>query len=509
MSDSRRFIPRSVFSILIIALTLRLVATFFAQGYMAHDDHFETVEIAWSWHQQGMFLEDGSLRWEGKPDIGVMRSAVYNLFLLGLMKLTGLAGVVRLDAHMYFDRFMHALLSLLPIVFGYKYLKDETDERTAIWGALALSCYFVMPYLSVRNLVEMVAADLLLPCLYYANRAMKQDSIRANILAAIFGGLAFAVRPQVALALCIVPFAMGIQCRKWKSAVVFTGAMVAALALQGLFDIYTHGKFMGSVSNYIVGNLGAPPTIPGPWYRYVILLFALFIPPFAIVFLGSMFQKRVIRDHLIMWSATILFVVGHSVIVNKQERFMIPILPVMIVLGCVGLYYWQRSLRPGSIQGRVTRWLLVSAVTINLILLIPFTINYGKRGAIEPLVYLAHQQDAQEVVFDATERRLFIPYSYWDNDRSGAVPLFAPSDLDSALAQGRVSRHDPPTYAVIFTDNNLEQHLQILREKLGEYEPVFHGRPSLIDNLANRLNPKYNRRNESWVVRRSRSSGAN
>ena len=36
---------------------------------------------------------------------------------------------------------------------------------------------------------------------------------------------------------------------------------------------------------------------------------------------------------------------------------------------------------------------------------------------------------------------------------------------------------------------------------MGKYEVVFHGEPSIVDALSNRLNPKYNRRNESWVVR--------
>ena len=501
MKSNSRFRLESFAAVVVAALVLRVIAVVFSQGYMAHDDHFETVEIAWSWHQQGIFLEDGSLRWEGKPDIGVMRSAIYNLFLLSLMKLTSAFGVITLNAHMYFDRFVHALLSLLPIFFGYRYLREETNERTAVWGAFALACHFAMPYLGVRNLVEMVAADLLMPCLYYAHRAVKASSARAAILAAIIGGVAIAVRPQVALALVIVPVAMVIQSRRWKIAAIFSIASLCALALQGMFDIYTHGKFMGSVINYIVGNLGAPPTIPGPWYRYLILLFALFIPPFALVFLGSVFQKHLIGRHLILWSATILFIVGHSMIVNKQERFMIPILPELIVLGCVGLFYLYTSVYASRRRRTAIRWLIGSAVVINLILLVPFTVNFGKRGAVEPMVYLSKQSDAKHILLDATERRLFVPYSYWNYDRSGAVALFAPGDLDSAIAQGRLSRLDPPQYAVIFTDNGLKEHLANLRAKLGEYEPVFHGKPSLIDDFANRLNPRYNRRNESWVVR--------
>ena len=50
---------------MVIAIALRLLAVVFSQGFMAHDDHFETIEIANSWHQEGMLLPDGTLRWEG------------------------------------------------------------------------------------------------------------------------------------------------------------------------------------------------------------------------------------------------------------------------------------------------------------------------------------------------------------------------------------------------------------------------------------------------------------
>jgi hypothetical protein len=488
-------------SLIIFAILLRFVATVWSQGYFAHDDHFETVEIAWSWHQQGMFLDDGTLRWEGKPDIGVMRCIVYNLFLLGLMKITSAFGIATLNGHMYFDRLIHALLSLLPVIFGYRYLKEQTDERTAIWGGLLLAGHFLMPFLAVRNLVEMVAADLLFPSLYFAHRGLRNQSSRELVLAAIIAAIAIAVRLQVALAIAAVPIAMLIQDRKWRPALVFSAVLAIALCLLSISEIYTHGRFLGSVFNYVQGNLGAPPTIPGPWYRYLLLLLGVMIPPFSLIFLASLIQRRVIREHLLIWLPTMAFIVGHSLITNKQERFVIPILPELFVLGCVGLSLYWRESNWWQRKRRLVRGLVLSFVIINLILLIPFTLNFGKRGAVEPLVYLSRQTDAQHVVFDMTERNLFIPFSYWNYDRSGAIVLASTGDLDSALARGTLDRANPPQYAVIFADKDPREHLDWLGGKLGAYEIVFHGEPSIIDALANRLNPKYNRRNESWVAR--------
>ncbi len=490
-----------VAAILAIALALRLVAVIFSQGYLAHDDHFETVNIAWSWHHIGLFDLDGSLFWEGKPDFGVMRCAAYNLFLLALMKITALFGVTTLGAHMYLDRLIHALLSLLPVIFGYRYLRENTDEKTAFLGGLLLATHFLMPFLAVRDLVEMVAADLLLPALYFAHRGARNESTRDLIFAAILGGLALMVRLQVAIALAVVPIGMVVAFRRWRPALTFSIGTIGMLGLMGLLDLWTHGTFLGSVLNYVSGNLGSAPAVPGPWYRYLLLLLGVLIPPFSIVLLIAAFHKRVIKEHLIWWAPTIVFLVVHSAIVNKQERFILPVLPVLMVLACIGVYYFVRENGLLASRPRLLRGLLVAFFLINTVLLVPFTINYGKRGIVSPMVYLSQQPDADRVIIDVSERQQFVPFAYWKNDRGGAVILRSDRDLDSLIGSGALEAANPPRYAVIITDDNLERRVGDLERALGKYEVVYRSQPSLIDALAHKFNPKYNRRNESWVVK--------
>ena len=172
---------------------------------------------------------------------------------------------------------------------------------------------------------------------------MKRESDGDAVLAGVLGGIAFMIRMQVIMALVFVPIAMVIRRRAWRQATVFTIALAGMIVLQGLIDTQTHGKFLGSVTNYIVGNMGAPPTIPGPWYNYILLLLGVMIPPFSLLFVGSVFQWRVIRNHIVLWLPMMAFLIGHSVIVNKQERFIIPIFPILLVLGCVGVYYLTQT----------------------------------------------------------------------------------------------------------------------------------------------------------------------
>lgn len=467
---------------------------------MAHDDHFETVNIAYSWHTDGLFLEDGTLRWEGKPEGGILRPATYNLFLLGLMKLTSAVGIDELHSHMYFNRLIHALLSLLPVIFGYRYLKETTSEASATWGGLLLAAYFLMPFLGVRNLVEMVSADLLIPGLYYAHRSLRVDesgeSHRDAVLAGILCGLAVVVRYQTAAAAVAIPIAMVIAERRWRAAYWFCGSAVLVIFLQALLDVYTHGYFFGSFINVITAT--GPTAVAGPWYRYILLMLGILIPPTSLLLVLSLFQREVIRKHIILWLPLISFVVIHSVITEKQERFLIPILPVLLILVVAGLHYLYSSAGWYRKRPWIGRVLLIWFAAVNLIALPVFTVNYGRRGLVESMVYLSDQPDADRVLFLSPERHTFFPFSYWSPDRSGATVIQSREALHR-LVSSDSSAPTLPRYAMIVTDDSLDVYLDLLSD---QYEPVFHAGPSLVDLIANKLNPKYNRRNESWVLRR-------
>ena len=466
---------------------------------MAHDDHYETIEIANSWLHDGLYQSDGTLRWEGKPDIGVMRSAVYNLFLLGLMKITSAFGVEHLDTHMYFNRFVHALLSLLPVIFGYRYLKEETNERTAAVGGVLLAAHFLMPYLAVRNLVEMVAADFLFPCLYFATTGMKRESDGDAVLAGVLGGIAFMIRMQVIMALVLVPIAMVIRRRVWRQATTFTITLAGMIVLQGLIDTQTHGKFLGSFTNYIVGNLGAPPTIPGPWYNYILLILGVMVPPFSLLFVGSVFQWRVIRNHIVLWLPMMAFLIGHSVIVNKQERFILPIVPALLLLGIVGWEEYARNSEFWLKHRLALRNLWISFWAINLILLLPFSTYYGKKSRVEAMYALYGKPVIGIVLVGGKVGTSQPPFFY-----SGVypVPYFEVNDDQDFKNMEAELRTTPVRFShvIFFGAEDLDQrrnhiesalHLKLTLEKSTE--------PSFLDVVFYKLNPRHNKNELTFV----------
>ncbi len=124
----------------------------------------------------------------------------FHYLFLGFLKLLGITSPQWV---MLFVRIIHMLLSLLVISFGYRIASLISEKQTAYKAALLLAVFWFMPYLSVRNLVEMVSIPFLM---YGTLIILRQELIRKGdepgyhktsfLVAGFFLGLAFSVRYQ-------------------------------------------------------------------------------------------------------------------------------------------------------------------------------------------------------------------------------------------------------------------------------------------------------------------------
>jgi hypothetical protein len=149
------FNERPLQAVMLLALVVRLLAVFFAKGYMMHDDHFLTVEPASSW-------ADGSNFNNWLPGIGNDRphpepiSFFYLGFLALFFKIFNVLGMENPDAQMYLIRLIQGLYSLLIVYYGFKITEHLTNKKNATLVGILLATIAIMPNFSVRNLVEFV-----------------------------------------------------------------------------------------------------------------------------------------------------------------------------------------------------------------------------------------------------------------------------------------------------------------------------------------------------------------
>jgi hypothetical protein len=364
-----------------------------------------------------------------------------------------------------------------------------------------------MPYVSVRNLIESFSIPFLLWGIYETAKTemgKSKNLHRSWAWAGVAFGLAFIIRWQMAAAILGVGLYL-IYRKQWRGLGWISAFGLIPVLAEAVWDWWAHGLFFGSFWVYIQHNLAhSRDYIVGPWYRYLLLLIGLFIPPFSFLFLAATVRWAK-RFGVLTWAA-LAFLIVHSIVPGKQERFILPIFPLLALMGTAGISFWQESrpsLRPWIRWG--WRWFW----GINAVLLILTIFNYSQKARIASFIYLYERGDAKGVVVDFTERGTLLPLYYLDGaDPSRPRPhvyrAYTPADFDT-LRLRYLGKTGPPVvplnYVIIFSQGKLEEHLKVINEHLGRAEVLTHISPSLVDRVLLWLNPKYNHTKEVWVCR--------
>jgi hypothetical protein len=478
-------------SVLIAASAVRLVAVIWSQGFIHSDDHFDTISVAWSWCQDGLWGVDGWLRWKQKLSDTIGRFPLYNLFILAQMQLCRWIGLTSLSDLMYVIRGSHALISLLPVWAAFKIVQTTTHSiRWAVAAGLVIAFHFAFPFLGVRNLIEVVGGSLWLVGVWYLCRFMDDRRSAWLYWAGFWAGLAWMTRFQIAFAVLPVPFLLWWGTRRLRPALHFSVAVGLMLLLSGLADRVILGRFAGSTITNLTMNTGLDAlyhTIP---LLYVALLLLLLVPPISVVLPFFAFRPGFVKTNAILFWTSISFVVFHSVHSNQQERFIFPIIPAFVVMGVLAVRYYTELRTPAQFPPWLRRTLWTSA-GVNLVLLGFFTFAYGHRGMIEPLKWLESHAPSSKVVFIQPEVKRWVPIEYtgegvrheyvrsWSDLKHWPADSANPRDID---------------YFVIYpkATERLPEYIDSLSVRFGPLEPVLTIAPSYYDQVLYLLNRSHN-----------------
>lgn len=487
-------------TVMMVAVFFRLLATLFSKGYMASDDHFQTVHVAYCWLQDGLWGPNGFLTWKHVSSVTISRFPLYTLFLYLNMKIMYLLGFESLNKIMYEIRFVHALFSLLGVWFVYKTVELVTaSKKWALLGGLFMAAHFIMPFLAVRNLIEMVGGTIWVIAFYYFYKYKIDHQGKWLIIAGIITALAWMVRFELIFAFWIIPFLLWYRYKNIKPALYYGMTVLVMLILAGFVDLLLLGTFMGSSINHIKQGLTEGPVYHSNFLIYTEVLIGYFIPPFSLLALFLAIRKRFWGKHFLLFFSTLSFFVIHTVISSRQERYMIPIISVLILM--VVLVLHQHYLEKGFFFKK--KWLFYPVVyftlLVNMILIFPFTLNYAHKGMVEPLVKIEQMSSSTPtVLFFSPDHYRNFPYLYAGFVSIGRKYIFHWSELNQKLPlNGKNNNFD---YYLLYPleAQDLPKYIDSLSKRVGPLKEVFYVSPSLIDNALHWLNPKHNRTNEVW-----------
>lgn len=469
-------------------LLFRLLSTIFSKGFGFFDDHFLILEAAQSWvdgTDYNYWLPsalDPNRQPQGHPYFYV---GIHFL----LLKFQTMLGLTDPQGKLYLIRLLHALWSLLIVYFGFKIAYKKSNLKVASWVGLALSLYWFFPFLSVRNLVEIACIPPMVIATWLVIKNNNKLSVKDALLVGFMLALAFSIRFQtvifsagfgLVLLLLRVPFK--------HLLLIVIGFLVTSFITLGILDIYVWGKPFVEFMAYVQYNIDNA-TVYGVdvWHMYISIILGLLIPPLSILIFAGYF-KNWKKEPLLFWP-TFLFFAFHTYFPNKQERFILPIIPFIIILGFIGgyqiisKYNWESK-----------KWLkntVVFCCILNLILLPVLTFSYSKRNRVEAMCYIAKQNDCVRLIIEDSNRDDFTmpPQYYLQNWTStyGITKLFTP---DSMLAHYKgLKPSEKPNYVVFMQAEHINERVDSLKKRFPtlHYEATIE--PSFIDKTMHFLNP--------------------
>jgi hypothetical protein len=479
---------KPLFIILLAGIFFRVLAIIFSKGYAMMDDHYLVIEQAQQWVDN----IDGN-KW--LPSYGAAIPSGHSLFYVGIhffiFKGLEFVGILDPQIKMYFIRLILAAYSLITILFGYKIALHYSDKNSAKTVAVLLSVLWLFPFLSVRNLVEFSCIPVFIYGLWLVIKSIdKNKNILIMFVAGLITGISISIRFQAVLLIIGLGMALIFK-KKWIAAICYSlGAIISFAIIQGIIDGIIWGRPFAEFTEYLKYNLeNRYNYFTGNWYNYILLILGLLIPPVSFfIFFGWI---RTWKKYLIVFLPAFVFLLFHMYFPNRQERFILPILPLIIISGIIG---WNEFVTKSAFWGRRKKMLYYSWVffwLINISLLIPLSITYTKRSYAEAMTYLKNKSVKCLVVDDKNhDSNPIMPRFYLDSwdpiyYSSGVHPY---SEIIYVKDYLTLVKKPLPQYFVFLETENLQNRVDSINKIFPGLELDTIIEPGLIDKVMHFLN---------------------
>jgi len=469
-------------------LLFRLLAAIFSKGFGWIDDQFLVIEIAQSW-------VDGIDYYGWLPgNSGNNEPKGFSFFYTGLhyllFQLLKWVGITDPQFKMFIVRLIHALWSVLTIIYGYKLTLLFSNKQTALQVAWLLSLFWIFPFLSVRNLVEFVGIPLLMMGTFFAARSDNKTNWAMWIWVGFLFGLAFNIRYQTALFTGGVGLALLFEKKLKGSVLMSVGFVLAVVLIQGGIDYFVWGKPFIQLETYVNYNVSSAGLYTvAPWYHYFIFLLGVMIPPVSIFLLFGYLGSY--KKMLVVFLPVLLFFAFHSWYPNKQERFITTIIPFLFISGIVG---WKLIVQAALNPQFMKKWIKGSWVffwVVNLIVLLPVSVMYSKKARVESMVYLSKYEPVDYFIIEDDNKDVlrFLPQFYSNN--WAHYEAFMKKDSFESFAKSKDWKkpQNQPEFVLFFQPNNLDNRVERMKTVFPELVPETAIEPGMMDKILHWLNP--------------------
>ena len=429
--------------VLLAAAVVRLIAAIFSEGYIMSDDHFLAVEPVSSW-VHGENYHNWYPNAYSETDHAQPFSYAYYFLNFVILKFCAVIGILNPFIQAFVLRLVHAALSLwgvyLFVKLAERIISSVTWRMYAIWFWVFGG---VVTVFSVHQLVETACIPFVLLAYLYVLKYFEKDRVGAIIIAA----LAFSVSVGMRYQLVFFPLTLGLYLlwkRKWSGAVLFGIFFTLGFALTQIDNLlFWHKPIYQHLLDYQAYNATHFADYPSNVFSYFALISYYIFPVVIIVFLISL-RRRPSHEvpsserpsserpssngpsHAVqIFIGVAIFIVFHLVFPNRQERFLLPAVPFMLLLMMRAIskryscsapsHEVPSSARPSStgpshIVHQAMRW----SIYLSAIYTVSYSFYIPKSKYLEASHALYDRGDFQNVVIDnwKGEESVWLPMHY-------------------------------------------------------------------------------------------------
>ena len=450
-----------------------------------HDDHFLVIEAAASW-------ANGTDYNHWLPDTpGNNGPEGHSFFYVGIHYLLFKAflsmGLENPQLQMLIIRIMHAFYSLLIIFLGYRIAYHYGNRDQARLVGLILATLFILPNFSVRNLVEVVCIPPLMASVYWLATKQDRSQWRSYLIAGLFAGIAVGIRYQAGL----IPLGLGLVLllfeRNLKGFLVFGFSSVLSFFLTQLPDLFIWHRPFAELTEYIRYNFIYGSTyFKSPWYMYLLTIAGALIPPISLFLIFGFIREWKRLRYLVLPS--VLFLLVHSLIVNKQERFIFPIIPFIIIAGVIGWLNYSGESTFWNKRKGLHNFFWGFFWVINTLVLSVATFSYGKKARVEAMSWIYDHGAGNYIVEYSFRDEIRYPPQFYSGYWGKYVGVNKSTELE-ALRDNLALMEDAPKYVLFYESTDYSDRIKRFNELMPiEFEELIE--PSFLDMTLHRMNPK-------------------
>jgi hypothetical protein len=465
--------------ILFVGFVVRMVTSYVVYGPQSVDDY-------------GHGIIPGIEFTEGKAlEIPVWRSPLLVWTLGAITSVGKFFGITEMFSLIRFQLIVLALFSML-LPFYYFWINRKSlaeDSRYHLIAMSFLSLHCIVVFASTRAFGESIAMTMSFIALFMMIEAVPKKQYGLLFFGALLMGIASLYRFQIGV--FTIGFLVWLLWKKeWKSISIFVFAGLISAGLQAFVDLGVGRWPLQTLYEYIYVNKdGAVEHSIQPWYNTWITALVLMLVPFSL----SLFRhvKKLNSTEVLIATLCAFFVLTHSLIPHKEERFLYPIVPfLLLLLARLWDFSWNEKFE---------KWFFRPIAGFILILgffIVP--ISNSQSGEYEPMKFA---------------ESLGKPTILWENDSLLKNSAFymklirPPVDIkfmgtwptrDELMAE--IENHD---FVFVTSNANLITSLQ---EKIDSFGPSVQCAPirkiqAPLDTIIYRLNPNQNvRRRPSWLA---------